>query len=154
MRKLFLAGFAVLSASLLFAQQSNTSRPTPASQVSQKSESEYYYVNVPIVKVYPYRRGFVVEYQKTGYGGRGTVYLPLEWFHSNNEGEAPFKGELIALGTGSSWPSLTVYYKNKEFSHVRLYVRRDATHQSWGNIPQQVNIDDRFEGVESVKLEL
>jgi hypothetical protein len=60
---------------------------------------------------------------------------------------------MVYMTSGSEWPSMTIYYKNKEFSHVRLKVRRAIGHESWGNIDQGVNIDDRFENVEDIKLE-
>jgi hypothetical protein len=76
------------------------------------------------------------------------AYLPIEWFT-----EVAGRGELIPLGSGPTWPSLSVYYKNGEVSHVRLYVRRSQTHESWGNVPQGANLDSYFEGVEDIRLE-
>jgi hypothetical protein len=72
-----------------------------------------------------------------------TTYLPMEWFTASAG-----KGEVVNLPQGPSWPSLSVYYKDGEFSYVKLYVHRSPSHQTWGVIPQTVNIDDRFEGVE------
>jgi hypothetical protein len=111
------------------------------------NESEYYYVTVPLEKIYPYRRGYVVAYRK-GVNQLARAYLPIEWFT-----DAAGKGELIYIAPGTSWPYLTVYYKNGEFSHIRLYARRDRGHSTWGNIPMNVNIDERFENVEDLKLE-
>jgi hypothetical protein len=116
-------------------------------QPAGRKQSEYYYVNVPLDKIYPYRRGYVVQYRK-GVTEQARAYLPLEWFH-----DAAGKGEVIRLKPGTTWPSLSVYYKNGEFSHVRLYVRREAGHESWGNIPQGVNIDEYFDNVDTIKLE-
>jgi len=48
---------------------------------------------------------------------------------------------------------MTVYYKEGEFSHVRLYVHRWQDHQTWGNVPQNINIDSYFEGVETIDLQ-
>jgi hypothetical protein len=121
--------------------------PAAAQNNSTVTESEYYYVNVPLEKVYPYRKGYVVSYRK-GVSEIARAYLPLEWFDGVGG-----KGELIRLGPGTTWPSLTVYYKEGEFSHVRLYVRREAAHESWGNIPQTTNLDEYFENVEDLRLE-
>jgi hypothetical protein len=71
----------------------------------------------------------------------------MEWFSSSAG-----KGEVITLPKGTVWPSLTIYYKDGEFDHVRLYVHRSPSHQTWGTIPQTVNIDDRFENVEDLEL--
>ena len=115
----------------------------------------YYYVNVPIERVYPYRKGYVIDYQT---GATGTsmarTYIPLEWFRDGPRKESgePPKGEIILLGPGNFWPYLTVYYRNGEFSHVRLYVRRERAHPSWGSILRGVNLDENFEDVSDLKL--
>lgn len=112
--------------------------------------SGYYYVSSPIQKVYPHRKGYVVTYWK-GAIGSATTYLPLDWFKEET-GEIP-KGEVILLGPGTRWPYITVYYKDGEFSHVRLYLRKERSHETWGDISAGTNIDDRFEGIDEIKLE-
>ena len=112
-----------------------------------KNESEFYYVNVPIEKIFPYRKGYVVVYRK-GLAQFVQAYIPQEWFYG-----AAAKGDIIQIGSGTLWPSMTVYYQNGEFSHLRLYVRKERGHESWGNIPQGVNLDDRFEYVDELRLE-
>lgn len=119
--------------------------------------SPYYYVNVPIERIYPYRKGYVVDYRSAATGtGLARAYIPLEWFSdaSRKEEAAAPKGEVLLLGPGKSWPYLTVYYKEGEFSHVRLYVRRERSHETWGGIPLSVNIDSNFEDVSDLKLTL
>jgi hypothetical protein len=113
---------------------------------ADKNKSEYYYVNTTVEKIYPYRKGYVVQYRK-GPVGIGRVYLPVEWFN-----DAAGMGEIIRLEPGKDWPSISVYYKNGEFSHVRLYVR-PLSHESWGNIPLSVNLDSYFEDVNEIRLE-
>ena len=122
---------------LLFAQQK-----TP-----KYKESEYYYINLPIEKIYTYRLGYIVVYRR-GVNSLARTFLPGEWFT-----DIGGKGELVGLGSGNEWPSITVYYKNGEFSHTRLRVRRQRAHESWGVVPLNVNIDEYFHGIEEVKLE-
>jgi hypothetical protein len=124
------------------------SAPLFAQRFSEGKESEYFYVGIPVEKVYPYKKGYVVQYRK-GVTKTAQAYLPLEWFN----GTGDVKGNLVYLGTGSSWPYLIVYYKNGELSHVRLYVRRDQRHETWGIIPVSTNIDDRFENTGDLRLE-
>jgi hypothetical protein len=121
--------------------------PLFAQEKRQFKESEFYYVSVPIEKIYAYRNGYVVVYRK-GVNQLARTYLPLEWF-SNAGGKA----EQIALGSGRAWPYLTIYYKSGEFSHIRVYVRREINHETWGVVPLNTNIDEYFEGVEEIKLE-
>jgi len=138
------AAFAVaLSALPLFAQE-----PAKAEAVEIKPEnkSAYYYVNVPIEKVYPHRLGYLISYRK-GPAGLAQAYLPIKWFEKAGD-----KGELIRLEGGTQWPYLSVFYKDGKVSHVRLYVRREFGHQSWGSLPSTAKIDDRFD-IEELKLE-
>ncbi|HCC37834.1 MAG TPA: hypothetical protein DEQ14_09585 [Treponema sp.] len=131
---LFLTVFAVLT-------------PVFAQTISEDKASEYYYVNVDIEKIYPSRSGYVVEYRKSG-NRMARVYLPNEWFT-----DAGGKGEIVSLPQGGNWPSMSVYYRSGEFSHVRLFIHKWKGHVTWGNIPLNVNINDRFEGVEGIALE-
>jgi hypothetical protein len=121
--------------------------PVFAQNQKDERDSEYYYVNITLEKIFPYRKGYVVQYRK-GLFQYGRAYLPSAWFT-----DAGAKGEVITLPPGKVWPTLTVYYKNGVFSHVRLYVHRLASHQSWGSIPQNINLDDKFDYLDSVKIE-
>ncbi|GHU04300.1 hypothetical protein FACS1894147_09300 [Spirochaetia bacterium] len=129
--------------------------PLFSQTISDEHKSKYFYVNVPIMKIFTYRKGYVVEYQK-GAAQRARVYLPNEWFAVPTGPIAervPAKGEYISLRPGTAWPYLTVYYENGEFSHVRVYARRDLHHETWGTIPQNVDLDQYFENVTDIKLE-
>ena len=123
----------------LFAQNNGGSE-------RDERDSAYYYVNITLERIFPYRTGYVVQY-KSGVNRINTVYIPNEWFTN-----AAAKGEIINLPRGREWPSMSVYYKEGEFSHVRLYVHPMRSHQTWGTIPQNVNLDSRFENVETIEL--
>ncbi|MDR2020221.1 MAG: hypothetical protein LBQ14_05570 [Treponema sp.] len=121
--------------------------PLFAQEKRQFKESEFYYVSVPIEKIFSYRNGYVVVYRK-GVNQMARTYLPLEWFV-----DAGGKAEQITLGPGKAWPYLTIYYKSGQFSHIRVYIRRERTHETWGVVPMNTNIDEYFEGIEDIKLE-
>ena len=140
MKKIIIAAvFAAIiaSGSPVFAQSSEQS----------EEKADYYYVNILLEKIFPYRKGYIVQYRK-GLYGYARAYLPSEWFTNTAS-----KGEIIGLPRGVSWPSLSVYYKNGEFSHVRLYVHPSPNHETWGIVPQNVNIDSSFENLEDVRLQ-
>ena len=109
-------------------------------------ESDYYYVSVPIEKIYLHRDGYVVAYR----AGKqyAQVYIPMEWF-SDTAGKA----DVVLTGSGSTWPYMVLYYKAGEFSHLRLIVRRDRKHQTWGTVPLYVNINENFQKVDKISLE-
>ncbi|MCL1931578.1 MAG: hypothetical protein FWF55_07150 [Treponema sp.] len=135
MKKLvFFVVFTVILAagSPVFAQQTDR----------KKHDSEYYYKNVTLERIYPYRNGYLIQYRR-GLNRIEKGYIPMEWFT-----DSAGRGEIITLPKGKAWPSLSVYYKNGEFSHVRLYVHHLASHETWGTIPQNVNMDSQFEGIE------
>jgi hypothetical protein len=122
--------------------------PVAAQQNASSSGVEgSYAITVTLERVYPYRKGYVVKYNR-GLGRTSDAYLPNEWFEGTGK-----KGDLILMGSGTDWPHMTVFYKDGQFSHVRLYVRKERSHESWGDVPFNVNIDDRFEGVEDLKLQ-
>jgi len=111
-----------------------------------EQQSEYYYKNISLEKIYPYRNGYVVQYRR-GINTIDKAYLPMAWFTNSAS-----KGEIITLPQGKAWPSMSVYYKNGKFSHVRLYVHHLSDHQTWGVIPQNVDIDSAFENVEDLQI--
>jgi len=117
-----------------------------AEDLREENQSEYYYKNITLEKIYPYRNGYVIQYRR-GINSLDKAYLPMAWFTNSAS-----KGEIIPLPQGKAWPSLSIYYKNGKFSHVRLYVHRIANHETWGVIPQNVDIDSAFEGVEDLNI--
>jgi hypothetical protein len=111
------------------------------------TESDYYYYNFPIEKIYSYRMGYIVLYRNVS-NRIVRTYVPEVWFV-----DIGGKGEIVGLDSGKEWPSMTVYYYKGEFSHVRLKLRRNRLHETWGMVPLNVNIDDYFQNIEEVKLE-
>ena len=121
--------------------------PVFAQNQTGNKDSEYYYVNITLEKIFPHRRGYIVQYRKGDFQ-YGRTFLPAEWFTEPNS-----KGEVITLPPGPSWPSMSVYYRDGVFSHVRLYVHRWASHESWGSIPQNTKLDDQFDDLETIRIE-
>jgi hypothetical protein len=124
--------------------------PVFAQKIPAEKTSEYFYENVSLEKVYPTKFGYILQYRKGGVDNIGRMYVPVNWFT-----DAASKAEMITLPPGKNWPSVTIYTKNGEFSHLRLYVHRWRGHQTWGNVPLPINsqLGHLFENVESVKIE-
>ena len=121
--------------------------PLFAQRISPEKESEFYYVNVAVERIFPYRSGYVVLY-RVGANRMARVYLPYEWFS-----EAAGRGEVVTLPRGNNWPSMSVFYRDGEFSHVRLFIHWWKGHPTWGNLPLNVNLNEHFADVESIDLE-
>jgi len=142
---LVFAGFLAVNTPSVSAQQ-NQDRPRLQDRWGPGGTSELYYVNVPIEKIYPSRKGYVVVFRR-GVDDVGRTYVPYEWFLADSR-----KAELIQLGDGPTWPCMSIFYKEGAFHSVRLYVSKRLSHMTWGNLPADVNLDKNFEGVESIDL--
>ena len=88
------------------------------------NESSFYPVRIDVVKVYSHADGFRVVYRK-GTTGVGDVYLPARWFVSGGKAE-------LVRGNDTSYPYMTVFYKDGKFDHLRLYVLADQQDLTWG----------------------
>ena len=121
----------------LFAQQ----RP------SFTNESPFYYFNFSIERVMPHRLGYVIIY-RTGSNQVARTFLPMDWFSAVGG-----RGAVAYLGGGREWPSMTVFYRDGEFSHVLLRLRRNKGHETWGQLPLNANIEEFFRDIEEIRLE-
>jgi hypothetical protein len=102
---------------------------------AQEAKS-YFVVTVPAFKIYAHERGYIFTYQKNS-AEIGRLFLPYEWFRTTSasvSNEEPLKGFLKLLDKGNTWPSISIFYSEGQFSYVKLYVRPEATHESWGSI--------------------
>ena len=119
----------------------------PVEAQSRANESNYYYLSAPIEKIFVHREGYVITYL-TSSRQVATLYVPHEWFS-----DALGKADMVLTGTGSTWPRMTVYYQYGEFSHIRLTVRRDTSHPTWGVVPLYVDLSENFREVQEIHLE-
>ena len=108
---------------------------------------DIFYVNVPVERVYTTEFGYLVQYRRSGLQ-MGMIGIPMEWFAGPVS-----KAELINLGTGSSLPNMSIFYKDGEFSHVKLYVRRARGHETWANVPQYADVSRFFSDSETLDIQ-
>ena len=132
---------------LIFLAVTAIGSPLFAQPIAPEHSSDFYYVNVSLEKVYPTRFGYILVYRK-GVNDLGRVAIPNEWFT-----HAGAKSELITLPKGKNWPTLTVFYRNGEFSHLRLYVHPSKAHETWGNVPLGADIAGLFENLDTIKID-
>jgi len=117
-------------------------------QNNSGNDSNMYVINVPIEKIYPSSMGYIIQFRKNSSLSIGTVGIPNEWFIN-----AAGKAEFIRLPSGANWPSMSVFYTDGEFSHVRLYVHRLKSHQTWGNVPQGMDVSKNFKNPDTLEIE-
>ena len=128
-----------LTIPLLAQTNRNKDENRSPSGISKDQESEYYYYNIQLERIYSHNKGYVVVYRK-GVNQITRALIPFSWF-TGPDGKA----DLIQIGSGTLWPYLSVYYKNGEFSHLRMYVRKERGHITWGIVPSGQNLDKYFE---------
>lgn len=108
-------------------------------------ESDMYYVNVQILKIFPHRLGYYVIYRRAGLK-TGEIYIPKEWLDRRDA------RAVLNLVESDVNPYLTFVLKGGEFNHVRISAARDINHPTWGMMPQDGGVAERFK-VDTVKLE-
>jgi len=109
-------------------------------------QDRIYYINVPVERIIPTSTGYVIQYRNSS-SLLGIVGIPNEWFT-----DAASSAEIIRLPPGLDWPTMSVFYRNGEFSHIKLYVHRSRAHMTWGNIPQGTDVSRFFTDKESFKI--
>ena len=118
----------------------------PSSLYAQTIESEFYYVNTPLDSIYIHRTGYILLYRQAN--NLAWTLIPFDWL-SDPAGKA----DMIAIPSGRTWPSFSVYYQNGTFSHVRIYVRRERGHKSWRVVPLTQDLETFFMNIRKVELE-
>lgn len=132
-RILIVAILAIMVAGFLGAQEAQTSR-----------ESELFVHTVYLNQVFRHRLGFKVTYTAENLDFK-QKYIPSSWFT-----QAAGKGEIVHTDSKSA-PYMDVYFRNGEFSHVRLFVRDDPNHTSWGRLKNEPGTQEKF-NVETLDL--
>jgi hypothetical protein len=114
---------------------------------AQDNTDVMYYINVPVERIFPTATGYVIMYRSAS-SVMATIGIPNEWFS-----DAAGSAEIIRLPSGSDWPTMSVFFRNGEFSHVRLYVHRVKGHVTWGNLPIGTDVSRFFTDKASFALE-
>jgi len=153
MKKFIFVLIFIVSISSVFAQQDddnydrNRRDPFYAVNNSANRNENFYYFNVSVERIYPTKEGYVVQYLCPS-STIATVGIPNEWL-SNAAGKA----EIVKLPFASDWPTMTVFYVDGKFNHVRLYVHPAKSHSTWGNVPQGADVSKFFADKDNFNLQ-
>ena len=120
--------------------------PIFAQQKDDGKRESFYYINVPVEKIFPSHEGYIVMY-RSGTTLISTIGIPNDWLY-DSAGNA----QIVKLQMASDWPTMSVFYSEGKFSHVRLYTHPAKSHSTWGNIPQGTDVSSYFTDKESFKL--
>lgn len=109
-------------------------------QETDYEPSDMFVKTMPITKIYTHKLGYKVVYLKTDLNF-AEFYVPLEWF------DVAGQKAVIVKGVDPAFPYFSIFWKEGAFHSVKLYVRRDLQHPSWGtltesNVQEKFNIDE------------
>ena len=111
-----------------------------------QDDPELFVKSVPILKILSHPLGYKVYYQKVN-ADFGFFYVPVNWFRG-----AANKGAII-WGNESDYPYFSIFWRNKEFFYLKLFVKDNMADDSWGTLQADISdVKDKFD-VETLKLE-
>jgi hypothetical protein len=139
MKKLIIVLVFLSVISPVFAQNNSNN--------SNKEQPNVYYANVPVEKIYLAGTGYIVQYRRAT-SQIGTIGIPYNWFTDSGS-----VAELVKLPKGPNWPNMSVFYKDGNFSHIRLYVHWQASHQTWGVTPMGADVSKWFVEKDAFKFD-
>lgn len=113
-------------------------------------DSEYFVKSVPIAKVYTHNLGYRIVYQKSDLNF-GVFYVPNRWLTMSDSGTEAPKAELFT-GITPAYPYFSIFWKNGEFSHIRIYLHRSLSHISYGDLENPADFNDEFD-IDTLALE-
>jgi len=116
-------------------------------QNNSKNNPNVYYINVPVEKIWLAGKGYIIQYRKST-TQLGTVGVPYDWFTSPDS-----SAELVRLPKGTNWPNMSVFYIDGKFSHVRLYMHWQKSHQTMGVTPLGADVSRHFVEKDAFKFE-
>lgn len=108
-------------------------------------ESDMYYVNVQILKIFPLHGGYYVIYRRAGLK-TGEAYIPKEWLDRRDQ------RAVLNLTEQNISPYLSIMYKAGEFDHVRIVASKDLDNPTWGNMVERSDQADKFK-IEKLDLQ-
>ena len=111
---------------------------------AQEQDPKLYVKTVSIMKILNHALGYKVLYLKSSMEV-GEFYVPHSWFKAGGKAE-------LVLGNGPAFPYFSVFYRDGEFSHVKLYAHENIGHLSWGRLKRQAGDSSKFE-IETLDLE-
>lgn len=139
---------SVLACALLASTVSVTAQESGQDSQAEKkfeNESEFYYHNVPILKIAPHKLGYYVIYRRNNLK-TGEMFIPKEWLDRRDQRAVLNRTE------DNIRPYVSVFFRNGEFDHVKLVVAKDISHPTWGVLQVGSLYDEKFK-IETLNLE-
>ena len=114
--------------------------------MGQEKERDHLYAKTLLIsKIYLHRDGYKILYQKSDMNF-ATVYVPMSWFSG-----ADSKAE-ITMANDRSYPYFSVFYRNGEFDHIRIYAKNNLNDATWGSLDTRYDFSKEF-SVDTLNIE-
>ena len=111
---------------------------------AQEQDPKLYVKTVSIMKILNHALGYKVLYLKSSMEV-GEFYVPHSWFKAGGKAE-------LVLGDTPAFPYFSVFYRDGEFDHIKIYAAENIRHLSWGRLKRQVGDSSKLEA-ETLDLE-
>lgn len=108
-------------------------------------ESDMYYINVQILKIFPLHEGYYVIYRRAGLK-TGEAYIPKAWLDRRDQ------RAVLNLTEQNISPYMSVMFKDGEFDHVRIVAAKNINDPTWGNMVERPDQADKFK-IEKLDLQ-
>lgn len=123
---------------------------TTITYTSWSQELDLFVKTVPIYKVYNHKKGFVIVYEKQNMDLHRT-FIPYNWFRVSEDETGKLRGEVL-YGNSPEYPYMSIFWDGGEFSHVRLFLQKTRTDDSWSVLDNPNLYDNSFD-IEVMPLE-
>ena len=108
------------------------------------NESYFYFKTAKIFKIYTYNAGYRIVYEKANLELREFM-IPMKWFQAGG------KGELI-WGNDASYPYFSVFWKDGQFDHIKLYLVPDLNHKTWASNENDSETENKISAIENINI--
>lgn len=105
---------------------------------ASSEESDMYYTNATILKIFPHPLGYYIIYRRPASLGTAEFYIPKEWF-DRRDGRA-----VLNLTNQNISPYLSIMTKKGEFNHIRITAPQNLTDPTWGTLNSPTPYNDKF----------
>ncbi len=113
--------------------------------LTSATKSPYFTKSVVITRVFPHRLGYKVFYMSNDMIRR-EAYLPNSLFLEQKDDT--MERSKLFTGNDKAYPYLTIFWRDGEFSHIKLYLKASFADVSWAVFANPSTHDENFKNAD------
>lgn len=113
--------------------------------LTSATKSPYYTRSVVITRVFPHKMGYKVFYMSNDLINK-EAYLPSSLFIEQKD--KTLERSKLFTGNDKAYPYMTIFWKDGNFSHVKLYLKASYADISWGAFANPDTHDENFKNAD------